>query len=173
MTTNSVLQDSSNTVFDVLGNDSDLDGDSLVISTVQYSGGRHRSQQWKFLDLHSSYRLHRNESIVYTVSDGAGGTDSATVNITVNEVNQNPIANDDNASHLEDAGPVTVNVLANDSDGNGDSLTITSVNYNGDGTVSHDVQVSATRRCSILTVAKRLLTQSAMAKVAQTQRLSQ
>lgn len=134
----SVLQDSSNTVFDVLGNDSDLDGDSLVISTVQYSGAGIVVNNGNSLTYTPAIGFTGNESIVYTVSDGAGGTDSATVNITVNEVNQNPIANDDNASLLEDAGPVTVNVLANDSDGNGDSLTITSVNYNGDGTVSHD-----------------------------------
>ena len=133
-----VLQDSSNTVFDVLSNDTDLDGDSLVISSVQYTGFGIVVNNGNSLTYTPAIGFTGNESIVYTVSDGAGGTDSATVNVTVNEVNQNPVANDDSDSLLEDSGPVTINVLANDTDGNGDPLTITSVSYSGDGTVSHD-----------------------------------
>ncbi|MDB4374531.1 tandem-95 repeat protein [bacterium] len=143
--TETVLQNSTNTVFDVLGNDTDLDGDSLVISAVQYNGTGIVVNNGNSLTYTPDVDFTGNESIVYTVSDGAGGTDSATVNVTVNEVNQNPIANDDNESLLEDSGPATINVLANDTDGNGDSLTITSVSYSGDGTVTHDgVNISYT-----------------------------
>src|SRR5207248_1646042 len=46
---------------------------------------------------------------------------AATVSITVNHVNQAPVANNDSAS-TPPATPVTVNVLANDSDPDNDTL---------------------------------------------------
>ena len=51
----------------------------------------------------------------YTVSDGNGGTDTGTVNVTVNGVNHPPVAVDDSATTV--AGTlVTVDVVANDTD---------------------------------------------------------
>ncbi|MEM7067356.1 MAG: choice-of-anchor C family protein [Pseudomonadota bacterium] len=44
-----------------------------------------------------------NDAFTYQVSDGNGGTDTATVNITVNAVNDAPLANDDNISGDEDS----------------------------------------------------------------------
>ncbi|MEX2447971.1 MAG: Ig-like domain-containing protein [Solirubrobacterales bacterium] len=63
------------------------------------------------------------DSFVFRVTDGDGAFDEATVTITVNAVNDAPVANDDSASTDVDTS-VTVNVLANDSDVDGDSLTI-------------------------------------------------
>ena len=44
------------------------------------------------------------DSFTYTITDGNGGTDTATVNVTVTPVNDNPVANDDSATVAEDSG---------------------------------------------------------------------
>jgi glucose/arabinose dehydrogenase len=64
-----------------------------------------------------------NDSFTYTINDGAGGEDSALVNVTVTQTNDAPIANDDTGNTNED-NAVTVTVLANDSDPNNDALTV-------------------------------------------------
>jgi large repetitive protein len=61
------------------------------------------------------------DSFSYTVSDGAGGTDSAQVTVSVQ--NGVPVAADDTASTATSA-PVIVPVLANDSDPDGDTVTV-------------------------------------------------
>ena len=77
--------------------------------------------------------------------DGAPGGDEFTQTLTIN-VNRPPVANDDAASTPKNT-PVTVDVLANDSDPDGDALTVSSVQGtsaeggsvvdNGDGTVTY------------------------------------
>ena len=64
------------------------------------------------------------DSFTYTISDGRGGTASATVSITVSPVNDAPVANDDSATTTQDTAG-TVAVLANDSDPDSDPLTVT------------------------------------------------
>ncbi len=72
------------------------------------------------------------ETFTYVVSDGNGGTESATVTITVNEVNDAPIAQADAINGTEDDS-VTGNVLSDngsgaDTDPENDALTVTQVN---------------------------------------------
>nr|WP_260619666.1 retention module-containing protein [Pseudomonas sp. B11D7D] len=74
------------------------------------------------------------DSFVVTVSDGKGGVTDTLVSITVNPVNDAPIANNDSASTREDTS-VTIDVLANDSDIDGDTLSITAASAQH-GTVS-------------------------------------
>ena len=85
----------------------------------------------------------------YTVSDGNGGTDTATVTITVNGVNDAPVAVADTAITDEDNAVVIDGavLLANDSDIDGDTLSIASIDTtnttgtvvdNGDGTFTYD-----------------------------------
>lgn len=66
-----------------------------------------------------------SDQFTYQVNDGNGGTDTATVNVTVNNVssNQNPIANDDSVT-TSNNGSVNINVLSNDSDPDGDPLAL-------------------------------------------------
>jgi len=63
-------------------------------------------------------------NITVTVSDGNGGTDSKTATLHINPVNDAPIANDDNITFPEDTSSGYIDVLANDSDPDGDSLTV-------------------------------------------------
>ncbi len=82
----------------------------------------------------------------YTIEDGDGGIDTATVSVEVVGVNDAPIAENDATSTAEDT-PVTIAVLGNDSDAEGDPRAITGlddagtlgrVTLNGDGTVTYD-----------------------------------
>ncbi|WP_038909840.1 cadherin-like domain-containing protein, partial [Dickeya dadantii] len=68
-----------------------------------------------------------------TVSDGAGGVATGTLTVTVTAVNDAPVAAADTATTNEDT-PVTVDVLANDSDVDGNPLTVTAATA-GNGTV--------------------------------------
>ncbi len=71
-------------------------------------------------------------TITYTVSDQAGGTDTSTLVITVNPVNDAPVAQDD-AETTDQNTVVSDNVLFDngngvDSDIDGDTLTVSQVN---------------------------------------------
>ena len=63
---------------------------------------------------------------------------TATVNVTVTNVNDNPVANDDTATVAEDSGATAINVLANDNDGvdAGETLTVIGVTQGINGTVT-------------------------------------
>jgi len=84
--------------------------------------------------------------VTYTVTDGQGGFDSASVVVTVNGVNDNPEANTDIASTSE-SDAITIDVLSNDTDVDGDALSISSIDTtglqgsvidNGDGTITYN-----------------------------------
>src|SRR5690606_13223384 len=71
------------------------------------------------------------------VDDGHGGTDDATVTITITGVNDDPVAMANEFTADEDAASttgVTDDLLANDDDPDGDTLTLTEIN----GTVVTD-----------------------------------
>ncbi|WP_284308090.1 Ig-like domain-containing protein, partial [Hydrogenophaga electricum] len=70
----------------------------------------------------------------YTVSDPDGETSNAVIHIIIRPVNDPPVAVDDVRTTVPDA-PVSGNVLTNDSDVDGDPLTVTefSIDTDGDG----------------------------------------
>ena len=78
-----------------------------------------------------------SDSFVYEVTDGNGAIANATVNITVDSVNDAPVAQDDSFSTDEDVA-VNGNVLSNDRDVDGDTLTVNTVPVSGpaNGTVN-------------------------------------
>jgi len=78
------------------------------------------------------------DSFTYTISDGNGGTDTATVSITVDPVNDDPTANNDSFSVDEDSGANTLDVLDNDTcaPDTGETLTITGVTQGTHGAVA-------------------------------------
>ena len=75
-------------------------------------------------------------TLSYTVDDGTGLTDTATVAITVTAGADAPVALDDVATVAEDAS-VVISVLTNDTDIDGDALTVTGAT-SADGTSSTD-----------------------------------
>jgi hypothetical protein len=72
-----------------------------------------------------------SDSFTYTLSDSRGGTATATANITINEVNDNPTANPDNTLEAGDGETTFMDVLANDSFAPdvGETLTVTSATF--------------------------------------------
>src|SRR5262249_55418843 len=65
------------------------------------------------------------DEFTYQASDGILDSNIATVVITVTPVNDPPLAGDDSATTAEDT-PVVIDVLKNDTDADGDTLTVTS-----------------------------------------------
>ena len=66
---------------------------------------------------------------------GIAGPGTATVNVTVTNVNDDPVANDDSATVVEDSGANAIDVLANDTDADGGPRAIGSVTQPTNGTV--------------------------------------
>ena len=69
------------------------------------------------------------ESFTYTIDDGNGLQDTATIIVTVDNVNDDPTANDDSATVQEDSTGNVLDLLANDTiaPDEGETLTITSL----------------------------------------------
>ena len=120
---------------DVLANDADRDGDSLQLSTV--SAPTHGSTIIVDNQVHFSPAADYfgEDVFTYTVHDGHGATSSATVQVIVRPVNDRPRAAADIATTTRNV-PVTIDVLANDTDVDGDPLKIAQVSAPQQGTVS-------------------------------------
>lgn len=119
----------------VLKNDSDPDGDPLVvISVTDPPHGVAVANEDGTITYTPDPDYHGSDSFGYTIDDGKGNTDSATVTITVNSIEDSPVAVNDSDSTDEDT-PVTVNVLANDSDADGDSPGVISATDPASGSV--------------------------------------
>ena len=73
---------------------------------------------------------HGADSFSYTIGDGNGGTATATVSVTVTAANDGPVAVNDAATTAEDTA-ATIAVLTNDTDLDGDTLTVTGVTIAG------------------------------------------
>ena len=141
--TATVAEDSEVSVA-VLSNDSDADGDTLTIESFTQGTNGSVVISGSNLVYTPSANFNGSDSFTYTINDGTGLTDTATVSVTVTAVNDNPVANDDSATTEEDVA-VTINLVANDTDIDGDSLSIESVGTasngsvvnNGNGTVTY------------------------------------
>jgi Ca2+-binding RTX toxin-like protein len=108
----------------VLDNDSDVDGDALVLTSVTLpANGTARILLDGRLEYTPRADFAGSDSLMYSVRDPAGATASATLAITVTAINDNPVARPDAAITLED-NPVSISVLDNDSDVEGGTLTI-------------------------------------------------
>ena len=130
----STNEDSAITI-NALTNDSDPDGQSLTITTVGSPTNGTASTNGSTITYSPKADYSGYDSFSYTVSDGAGGSATATVSITVNSVNDAPTAINDSGS-VEKNGTVTINVLANDSDKEGSPLSLVSVGYANKGSIS-------------------------------------
>ena len=120
----------------ILANDSDADNDPLIVSGVgQPSAGTAvLNAAGTAIDYAPAANAHGVATFTYTVSDGHGGTDSATVTVTVTPVNDDPVAVDDTLSTNEGAAAASVDVLANDTDVDGDSLAVSGLGQPAHGT---------------------------------------
>ncbi|MES2465422.1 MAG: Ig-like domain-containing protein, partial [Armatimonadota bacterium] len=76
-----------------------------------------------------------SDSFTYKTNDGTADSAVATVVISVTPVNDPPVAGDDSSASTPVNTAVTIAVLANDKDADGDSLTLTGVTQPTNGTV--------------------------------------
>ncbi|WP_343343884.1 Ig-like domain-containing protein [Sphingomicrobium sp. XHP0239] len=128
---------------DILGNVVDADGDDLTIVSADSDNGTVVINDDGTITFTPDADFNGDAVINFTVSDGTDTTDGS-LTVTVDPVADAPLAVDDTANTDED-NDVTVDVLANDSDGDGDDLTVTSatvdpaqgtVEINEDGTLT-------------------------------------
>ena len=120
---------------DLLANDTDVDGDDLTVTeaTVPAEQGTLVNNGDGTVTFTPAPNFNGEAEIAYTITDEEGLTDSAVHTVTVTPVDDAPVAEDDAAETPEDT-PVTIDVLANDSDPDGDPLTVTEAT-SPDGTV--------------------------------------
>ncbi len=140
------VDEDDSVIIDPIANDTDADGDTLTVQSIdtQPTNGTLIDNGDGTYTYEPDPGYNGPDSFTYTVSDGNGGTDTGTVNITVNSVNDGPDAVDDTANGTIVA-PVIINVVGNDTDPDGDTLTVDSftqpaaggtVTDNGDGTLT-------------------------------------
>jgi len=125
----------------LLGNDTDLDGDTLSISSVQ--NATHGTVE--IVDGKVVFTPEANyngvATFTYTISDNNGGTDTATVTLYVNPVNDAPITSPITLAAIAEDTTVGLvitqaQLLANASDIEGDTLVATGLTISaGNGTL--------------------------------------
>jgi hypothetical protein len=121
---------------DVLANDRDPDGDTLTIASIGAPANGTAAMSGASIVYTPAAGFSGTDRFTYTISDGRGGTASAAVSVTVlPQPNRPPVAVDD-AATTAFATPVAISVLANDSDPDGDPLTISGVTAPANGSVS-------------------------------------
>jgi large repetitive protein len=128
----------------VIGNDSDPDGDSLTVSSVGTSSGGTVRATGTTVVFTPTATFSGVTSFPYTVSDPTGATATATVIVSVAErPKAAPVAVDDTAVSIGGA-PVSVDVIANDTDADGPNTDLQVQSATGPaGTVA---TVGATKR---------------------------
>jgi hypothetical protein len=121
---------------DVLANDSDADGDTLTVSQVSQPTNGSVVNNSTDVTYTPDADYCGSDSFGYTVSDGRGGSDTATVDVSVTCVDDAPVADDQAVSTIENT-PVDIMLTA--SDGDGDPLTFEVVAGPTNGTLSGSV----------------------------------
>ncbi|WP_339462978.1 retention module-containing protein, partial [Pseudomonas sp. EA_105y_Pfl2_R69] len=122
---------------DLLGNDSDVDGDTLTIASVTSgNGGTAVLNADGTVTFTPNANFNGVADFSYTVTDGTLISNTATVTVNVAAVNDAPVAVDDSLVASEDTAVTysATDLLGNDSDVDGDTLTIASVTSGNGGT---------------------------------------
>ena len=157
-----VTENGAPVVIDVLANDGDADlgaGDTLAVVAFDASGlqgGVQIDGGNLVYDPGNAFQglakdATATETFSYTVADTGGARSTANVTVTVTGVNDAPVAVANSVSVSEDAGLVTIAVLANDTDVDaGDTKTVSSVNTTG---LQGSVNIAADGSSVIYTVA--------------------
>ena len=112
-------------VIDVLSNDTDADGERLRAASVTAPENGTATLVSGGVRYAPALNWYGEDRFTYTAADPGGLSSTATVRVTVTPANDPPEAVDDAAETLEDAA-VVVDVLANDTDMDGDPLTVVS-----------------------------------------------
>lgn len=112
----------------VLFNDTEPDGDTLTVTAASDpANGTTSINPDKTVRYTPDLNYFGSDSFTYTIDDGHGGTDTATVNVTVNAVNDAPVFTINSLSQtVQYSDAITpVNVSVSDVDDPTSSLTLT------------------------------------------------
>jgi hypothetical protein len=144
----SVTANSTGAALDVLANDSDPQGSPLTITAV--TAPAHGTAQVTGMQIvyAPSNGFTGTDQFDYTVANTAGLSATAHVSVTISPqgpAQQPPVIRDDSAT-TPYAMPVTVNVLANDTDPGGHALTLASVTapMHGSAAINTDGSITYT-----------------------------
>jgi hypothetical protein len=121
----------------------DPDGNALTWSVVGATPNGTSSISGSTLTYNPASNFHGTTVINVSASDGRGGSDAATVTITVTPVDDPPVANDKTVSTPEDT-TIVINLSGEVSDVDGDTLTVsvTTPPTNGTATVTGPTQIT-------------------------------
>ncbi|MCG8608917.1 MAG: cadherin-like domain-containing protein, partial [Pseudomonadales bacterium] len=119
----------------VLSNDSDIDGDTLALSQVNNGTLGTTQIQGGTIEYTPFANANGTDQFSYTIIDGQGGSATATVTVSISAVNDAPVALNDSETLSQDSSSM-IAVLNNDSDPDGDALTVTAVNQPANGTAT-------------------------------------
>ncbi len=119
----------------LLGNDVDVDGDTLTITSVQGAVNGSVALVDGKVVFTPAENFNGNGSFTYTVSDGKGGTDTASVTVGIKPVNDAPTSSNQTRTTIEDT-PLSGKIAAGDVDG--DTLSYSLLNGANHGTLTLD-----------------------------------
>lgn len=120
----------------VLANDDDPNGDALTIASFTQGGNGKVEVSGNQLVYTPNAGFTGTDTFTYTIQDANGNQDTANVTVTVG-ANGAPVLKDDAAQTTANT-PVTVDVLANDTDPDGGTLSISGFTQPSGGTVTLD-----------------------------------
>jgi hypothetical protein len=129
-----VMDQDTSLIVNALANDSDADGDTLsLISVGTPAHGAALISTGSVITYTPVARYSGQDAFTYTISDGRGGSSTATVAVQVNFVNYRPAAIDQTVGTGEDT---PLPVILGGTDANGDSLSFSIVSGPAHGTLS-------------------------------------
>lgn len=133
---NVTLAEDTNITIPVLNNDSDQNGDNLTIySVIKPLYGTITVNTNKTITYKPYSNYNGLDKFSYTISDGKNGFSTATVNINITPVNDDPVAINDYKMTPGNTS-VVIPVLLNDSDVDKDNLSINSTSSPSHGTIT-------------------------------------
>ena len=128
----STSEDVSLSAIDVLGNDTDVDGDALSVTSASAANGSVSINADGTLNYTPTANFNGTDTITYTISDGQGGTDTASVTVSVSAVNDGPVVSGAlNSNANEDDALFSLDLLNGASDVEGDTLTVSGLTLTG------------------------------------------
>jgi len=88
------INEDTSVIINVLANDTDIDGDTLTVTSATAANGTVTINADSTLDYQGNPDFNGTDTITYTVDDGNGGTGTATVTVDVTAVNDAPVVTD-------------------------------------------------------------------------------
>ena len=119
---------------------SDVDGDPLTFTVLSGPASGTLSGVAPDVTYTPNADTYGSDSFTYQVNNGLADSNIAAVSITVNPVNDGPVALDDGAS-MSPGTEAAIDVLGNDTDVDGDALSVNGVTQGANGVVTTDGNV--------------------------------